>query len=840
MERSDHITCPVSQCSFQGTLSQVIHHITDHDADTHTWPALGYQHSGEFRESHTSSPNTNDPSVDSPSSRPEQQTDHKKQLEEIAGVGNKRAIAFKEAGYETSEEIAQASISELSEVPLISDSLARCVRVMAREECSYSDTFIKRLSDSLETDRGAVADAYSDLARVSVPPKDAEQTLKMLFDTDSDDSVMLLSEYSVRFRHFLFQEGFERLSDVAEASIDELTGAPYIGEALAKNIRNKACEKQEKDTDVSAGRSTSERPTDDSATAEDGKTGNENSELTDTGEAEKSPSNRMFPEKMKSNDQWLLWKETDDGRKVPRAPWGTGDPLQYVSALDPSNWVPFDEAIQWQSKLPQNFELAYALTREDEIVFLDLDDVVNDGEPSPEARTIIERAKSYTAVSTSGTGLHIFVHGSLSEGIKSLTGPIDDDGDQSLEVYDRNRFIAVTGQHLDGTRTEITTGSSLLNELEKEYASISSDTPDRTITEPERTRDELRDIETTSDIQDVFDAISQTRPSDIRMRSTQTKEHGDGTYSYDPSWVHSESGTRLGVLDDLWIYRKGMIALDALQLVALEEGIITDERAYPEGSDFWEAVETLRDRGAHIPQFESSGEQITESVDEGSGAEIDKWEVAKRINYGDRVRGYLHPYDQDYQERLALDLTPTLIETAEALHLSTPVTYRAAELYAKGHATGIVPGAAHESTLGAALRIATIEANTPRPLAEISDTLNVGAKSIRKKFHRIIKETGLSKELDTADFIVDPVDYVPYMSQQLELDQDNSISESVRNLLNEADLDGSSNPMSEVAAAFYVAMKNSDDHSITQKDVANVARVSEVTIRNNYPKYTTQ
>lgn len=545
-----------------------------------------------------------------------------------------------------------------------------------------------------------------------------------------------------------------------------------------------------------------------------------------------------FPERMKNSDQWLLWKTTDDGRKIPRAPWETGNPLQYVDAMDPSNWVPFEKAQNWQSKLPQKFGLAYSLTREDEIVFLDLDDVIIDGEPSPAAQNIIEQANSYTAVSTSGTGIHVFVSGSLGEDIKSLTGRIDEGGDQSLEVYDRNRFVAVTGDHLESSPAEITPGDILLNELEAEYASVSSETPDRTITEPQRARDELHEIETTSNIQDIFDAISQTRPSDIRMRSTQTREHGDGTYSYDPSWVHSESGTRLGVLDDVWIYRKGMVALDALQLVALEEGIIGNERKYPEGSDFWEAVDALRGRGAHIPKFESSNEPLSEISDIDSDAEIKKWEVAKRINYGDRVRTYVHPYDRDYQEKLALELTPIIIDAVESLYLSPAVAYRAAELYAKGHAAGIVPGAAHESSLGAALRIAAIEAGTPRPLADIADTVEENPTSIRNKFQRIMKETNMLETLDASDLIVDPVDYAPYMARQLGVTDDTTLCDSVCELLAQEDHDGGSNPISEVAAAFYVAMKQSDDYSITQEDIAHAAEISEVTIRNNYRKYT--
>ncbi len=43
--------------------------------------------------------------------------------------------------------------------------------------------------------------------------------------------------------------------------------------------------------------------------------------------------------------------------------------------------------------------------------------------------------------------------------------------------------------------------------------------------------------------------------------------------------------------------------------------------------------------------------------------------------------------------------------------------------------------------------------------------------------------------------------------------------------------------MSEVAAAFYVAMTESPDHSVTQDQIADAAGLTAVTIRNNYRKF---
>jgi len=118
------------------------------------------------------------------------------------------------------------------------------------------------------------------------------------------------------------------------------------------------------------------------------------------------------------------------------------------------------------------------------------------------------------------------------------------------------------------------------------------------------TREEIAGVETTPDAQDVFDAIQHVRPGDVRPRSTVTQERAGGSKSLDPAWATFTSGTRLAQVEDGWVYRTGMYGLDALQAVALEERIITDEATYPSGEDFRDAVDALRERGAHIPEYE--------------------------------------------------------------------------------------------------------------------------------------------------------------------------------------------------------------------------------------------
>jgi hypothetical protein len=330
----------------------------------------------------------------------------------------------------------------------------------------------------------------------------------------------------------------------------------------------------------------------------------------------------VFPDDLKGVAQWLTWKATEDGRKVPRAPYEHPDwPDKFVSAQDPDVWRDFDTAADWSDKLG-GYGLAFTIrNREDypdeQFVLVDYDDArdPDTGEIHPVVREHTERADSYTDVSTSGTGVHIFCRGELPEGVKAIGAELPDDErfpGAEIEVYDSGRYSAMTGDHIVGTPQDTRECQSFIDDLADEFATVAEGTPDQLLCEPEKSKDELADVETTTDIQDVFDAIQHTGPRDIRLRSTVTHERGDGTKSLDPSWAQSKSGTRLAQVGDGWVYRKGMHGLGALQVVALEERIITRVDEYPTGEDFWAAVDALRHRGAHIPEYEpEEGEPVS-------------------------------------------------------------------------------------------------------------------------------------------------------------------------------------------------------------------------------------
>ena len=337
-------------------------------------------------------------------------------------------------------------------------------------------------------------------------------------------------------------------------------------------------------------------------------------------------------------DRWFNWK-LSRGRKIPRAPYEHTDRHdKFVSWKEQDLWVDYGTAAEWSEKLPgfgvASCVPAYEDNTIERLIYFDFDNCRDPGSGAihPEAWEMIEQYDLATFLSTSGTGLHGFGYGSIPEGMKpsfetELPGwdhVEEAGGDPHLEVYASARFFALTGEHIAETPVSAPDlgemGHDLFNRLGNEIKPGHEH-------EPTTTQSDLDGIEETTSHDVIFDAIANTDPSDIRVRSTVTEERADGVKSMDPSWETSESGTRLAMFDDHFLYRKGNHRLDCLQLVALEERIISDPSEYPSGSDFFDAVDALRDRGAQIPEFvgtareDDRGRPDTDDVEQPGGGE---------------------------------------------------------------------------------------------------------------------------------------------------------------------------------------------------------------------------
>jgi hypothetical protein len=153
---------------------------------------------------------------------------------------------------------------------------------------------------------------------------------------------------------------------------------------------------------------------------------------TDTG----TETFAAIPAELRTLPQWAVHRA-----KAPRDPrTGRG-----AKSNEPATCSTFTEAL---AALPYYDGLSFLLTATDPYMCIDLDHCRNaeTGAIESWAQRIIDLHRSYTEISPSGTGIHIWVRAVLPpEGRKR----------GNVEMYDDVRFITMTGNHLAGTPTTI-------------------------------------------------------------------------------------------------------------------------------------------------------------------------------------------------------------------------------------------------------------------------------------------------------------------------------------------------------------------------------------------------
>jgi len=161
------------------------------------------------------------------------------------------------------------------------------------------------------------------------------------------------------------------------------------------------------------------------------------------------------PEKLKSLPQWVVRKG-----KIPIDPRSG----QGAKAGVPSTWATFEEAVSVRGYDGIGFQFASGST----LAGVDLDHVRDSqsGEIELWAQHIIKQLNSYTEISPSGTGVHIFVE---APDLTLHRNKTTVSGNQAIEIYNQNRYFTVTGNHLRGTPLEIRERGEKLQEIYRNY-----------------------------------------------------------------------------------------------------------------------------------------------------------------------------------------------------------------------------------------------------------------------------------------------------------------------------------------------------------------------------------
>ena len=191
-----------------------------------------------------------------------------------------------------------------------------------------------------------------------------------------------------------------------------------------------------------------------------------------------------------------------------------------------------------------------------------------------------------------------------------------------------------------------------------------------------------------------------------------------------------------------------------------------------------------------------------------------KWQ--RRIRIADSI-----------EKNLAFALSE-LDRMASGMGLPRNVRETAAMIYRKAVLKNLIRGRSMEGVSAAALYAACRQCNVPRTLNEIAGSSRVSRKEIGRTYRFITRELGL-KLMPTS-----PQDYISRFCSELKLSGDVQVK-TLEILKKAADKELSSGrgPTGIAAASIYIASVLCGERR-TQREIAETAGVTEVTIRNRY------
>lgn len=218
--------------------------------------------------------------------------------------------------------------------------------------------------------------------------------------------------------------------------------------------------------------------------------------------------------------------------------------------------------------------------------------------------------------------------------------------------------------------------------------------------------------------------------------------------------------------------------------------------------------------------------------DQGLGTEVGQKADLLRLGGKDRnkffrLRKWQYRISTAIERNLKLALAE-LKRVSSFLKLPKSVEEESARIYTLAVQRGLVRGRSMESVVAGALYAACRRHDVPRTLDELSEASGIEKKEIGRTYRFVTRELGITI------LPSNPADYIARFASALKLSAETqSKSIEVLEQAQKAELTSGRGPTGIAAAALYVsALINGEKR--TQREVADVAGVTEVTIRNRY------
>ena len=268
---------------------------------------------------------------------------------------------------------------------------------------------------------------------------------------------------------------------------------------------------------------------------------------------------------------------------------------------------------------------------------------------------------------------------------------------------------------------------------------------------------------------------------------------------------------------------------DKGEIICKDCGLVVEDKMVEFGQE-WRDFDS--ESGGPSGRRRSGAPMTYTQFDQGLGTEVgqkaDLFQLgAKDRNKFFRLRKWQYRISTAIERNLKLALAE-LKRVSSFLKLPRSVEEDAAMIYTHAVQRGLVRGRSMESVVAGALYAACRRHEVPRTLDELAEASSIEKKEIGRTYRFVTRELGISI------LPSNPADYIARFASSLKLSAETqSKAVEILEKAQKAELTSGRGPTGIAAASLYVSALIHGEKR-TQREVADVAGVTEVTIRNRY------
>lgn len=266
---------------------------------------------------------------------------------------------------------------------------------------------------------------------------------------------------------------------------------------------------------------------------------------------------------------------------------------------------------------------------------------------------------------------------------------------------------------------------------------------------------------------------------------------------------------------------------DKGEVICKDCGLVVEDKMVEFGQEWreFESEDSTKLRRTGAPMTYTQYDQGL-GTEVGQKADLFKLGGKNRSKFF-RLRKWQYRISTAIERNLKLALAE-LKRVSSYLKLPKSVEEEAARIYTLAVQRGLVRGRSMESVVAGALYAACRRHEVPRTLDELSEASGIEKKEIGRTYRFVTRELGITI------LPSNPADYIARFASSLKLSPETqSKSVEILEKAQKVELTSGRGPTGIAAAALYVSALLHGEKR-TQREVADVAGVTEVTIRNRY------